>query len=346
MASSSVFAKMDEWSKTSTPFVAIIGYDDDLGVACELKDTDKFGIKFRINLCDDEIFGLNLRVNSDDKIYNKCSKFASKLQISKLPPTYFLKTFPPSFDEYQKAFDRVIKYIKKGDAYLLNLCFETKLNLSLSLDEIFEYSNANLVLKYKDEFVCFSPEVFVIIDGGKISAYPMKGTIDASIKDAKNALLNNPKEFSEQAMMTDLMRNDLSIVGDDTRVEKFRYFSKIRTKNSQIYQTSSKITSQLKLEFMGNLGQIFKALLPAGSITGTPKPRVAQIIKECETSPRGFFSGVFVYFDGKVCVSFVLIRFVGVCAGKMHFKSGGGLTAESDLKKEYDELRQKVYFTF
>ena len=87
-------------------------------------------------------------------------------------------------------------------------------------------------------------------------------------------------------------------------------------------------------------------MLPAGSITGTPKHETMRIIKECEREPRGFYTGVFIYFDGVVCQSFVMIRFVKERSDGLYFFSGGGITVMSEAKKEYDELIQKVYFPF
>ena len=171
----------------------------------------------------------------------------------------------------------------------------------------------------------------------------MKGTINAALPKAKERLLNDPKEFSESAMMLDLMRNDLGAISTEVKVESFRYIQKV----AQLYQTSSHISAKLKKGI--SFDEIFSSLLPAGSKTGTPKHETMRIIKECEREPRGFYTGVFIYFDGVVCQSFVMIRFVKERkdrAGGLYFFSGGGITLMSEAKKEYDELIQKVYFPF
>lgn len=308
-------ARLNQFGSCHTPFVAILSYDDsDLDMVCELKDTAKFGIKY---------------------------KFRSNFQNVH----YDLKLKPIDFEIYKKRFDKVIEYMRSGDVYLLNLCFETGVETGLNLDQIYEFSSADLVLRYGD-FVCFTPEIFIEIRDNIISTHPMKGTIDASLANARQILLDDEKEFSEQVMITDLMRNDLSMVASGVRVQKFRYFSEIKTKNSRILQTSTEIIGELKSEFSDKFGDIFARLLPAGSISGTPKIRACEIIKECESTKRGFFSGVFVHYDGKALKSWVLIRYVEAKGGELVFKSGGGITVESQARKEYDELLKKAYFTF
>lgn len=315
-----IIEKLNYFSRHKVPFVALLSYDtsqDD--VVCALDEADKFAIKFKLNL-----------TTKNDK---------SDLD-------YDFQTFPIDFKTYQKSFNKVIEYMKSGDVYLLNLCFKTGVKTSLTLDEIYERSNANLVLKFKDSFVCFSPEIFITIQNDKITTHPMKGTIDAKIKNAKKILLDDEKEFSEQAMVTDLMRNDLSMVASGVRVDKFRYFSKVETKKGSIFQTSTEISGALRDEFLHNYGDIFHKILPAGSISGTPKILACEIIKECELAKRGFYTGVFVYFDGTSLKSWVLIRFIEHDGKNLAFKTGGGITVQSDVRKEYDEMLEKAYLTF
>ncbi|MGL5545900.1 MAG: chorismate-binding protein, partial [Tannerellaceae bacterium] len=84
-------------------------------------------------------------------------------------------------------------------------------------------------------------------------------------------------------------------------------------------------------------------LLPAGSICGAPKPRTLEIIDEAETYPRGFYTGVAGYYDGNVFNSAVMIRFIEQTASGLVFKSGGGITFQSDARSEYEEIKQKTY---
>ncbi|MGG7073109.1 aminodeoxychorismate synthase component I [Campylobacter sp. 9BO] len=298
-------------------FVALYSYDEpERNIVCHPADAYKYGIKFAIN------------------------------QRGKGISKYEFKKFPPNFNEYKVAFENVQNAQLAGDSYLLNLCRKSKIKTNLSLDEIFKQATAKLVLHKKDEFVCFSPEPFVTIYKGFIHTFPMKGTINAHIPNAKQMLLSDIKELSEQAMITDLMRNDLSIVADNVRVRKFRYF----TRAKELYQTSTYIKGKIRQEFCGKNGlkydEIFASLLPAGSITGTPKYESMRIIAANEPDKRGFYTGVFVYFDGKICKSYVLIRFIKKQSDGLYFHSGGGITLDSDVVSEYNELTEKIYLPF
>jgi len=247
------------------------------------------------------------------------------------------------FKSYKKAFDEVIKNIKQGNTYLLNLTFESKFQTKESLKTIYEISDAKFKLYFKDKFVCFSPERFINIKNNKIYTYPMKGTIDAKIKGAYEKILSNKKEMAEHVMVVDLLRNDLNMVSKNVKVEKFRYIEKIKAGNRELLQVSSKISGELKENWQENLGDLLTTLLPAGSITGTPKKSTTKLIKDIENYERGFFSGVFGVFDGENLDSGVMIRFIQKSKNGLVYKSGGGITIDSDALLEYNELKEKVY---
>lgn len=251
------------------------------------------------------------------------------------------KTLP--FVEYKKKFDFVIEKIKAGESYLLNLTQPTAVKTSLTLKEIFKCANAHYKLRYKDEFVCFSPEKFIQIKNSKISTYPMKGTIDASIPNAKESLLSNKKEMAEHVMVVDLLRNDLSIVAKDVKVEEFRYITEIEAGEKKLLHVSSHISGDVTDDWHSKIGDILNSLLPAGSISGAPKKSTLDIISQVECYERGFFSGVFGVYDGKALDSGVMIRFVQKTKDGYIYKSGGGITLDSDAKSEYSELLDKVY---
>lgn len=259
------------------------------------------------------------------------------------PHKDFLEKKTLTFGEYKKKFDFVIEKIKAGDTYLLNLTQPTFVKTPLSLKEIFECANAHYKLRYKDEFVCFSPEKFIQIEGSKISTFPMKGTIDASVPNAKEIILNNQKETAEHVMVVDLLRNDLSIVAKNVKVEEFRYITEIEAGNKKLLHVSSHINGDIGDDWHSKIGDILKALLPAGSISGAPKKSTLDIISQIEGYERGFFSGVFGIYDGKTLDSAVMIRFVQKTEEGYVYKSGGGITLDSDAKSEYNELLDKVY---
>jgi len=254
----------------------------------------------------------------------------------------FIKT-PPDFESYKKKFDRIIEKIKSGDTYLTNLTQSTKIQTQLTLKEIYSLANAHYKLRFKDEFVCFSPEKFVQIDKQRIHTYPMKGTIDASVPNAADKILADTKEMAEHVMVVDLLRNDLSIVAEDVRVEKFRYITQIEAGEKKLLQVSSHISGFVGEDWHERIGDILFSLLPAGSISGTPKKSTLQIIEEVEGYERGFYCGVFGIYDGKTLDSGVMIRFIEKTQDGYLYKSGGGITLDSDVLLEYNELIDKVY---
>jgi para-aminobenzoate synthetase component 1 len=255
----------------------------------------------------------------------------------------FLEKNGVDFNEYKKKFDFVIEKIKAGDTYLLNLTQPSFIKTRLTLKEIFKCANAHYKLRYKNEFVCFSPEKFIQISEYKISTFPMKGTIDASILNAKEIILANQKEMAEHVMVVDLLRNDLSIVAKEVRVEDFRYVHEIDAGAKKLLHVSSHISGDVGSDWHEKIGDILNSLLPAGSISGAPKKSTLDIINQIEGYEREYFSGVFGVYDGKTFDSAVMIRFVQNSKDGYIYKSGGGITIDSDAKSEYDELLDKVY---
>ena len=305
--------KLSQLASAGIPFLFVISYDKQTIIAEPLDDLKEF-----------------------------------KVALHSKPSRTFKKKPKPepsavSFLEYKKAYDQVIEEIKAGNTYLLNLTFSTPIKCSFNLEEIFEMANAPYKLLYKDKFVCFSPEPFIKIENNVISTYPMKGTIDATIPNAKEKILANEKEMAEHVMVVDLLRNDLGIVGREVRVKKFRYIDKIVTADKTLLQVSSKIEAKLPDDWRKHLGKILDAMLPAGSITGTPKQKTCEIIERVETHKRGFFTGVFGVYDGKNLDSAVMIRFIEQGPNGLVYKSGGGITIDSNAEAEYKEMLDKVY---
>jgi len=254
-----------------------------------------------------------------------------------------LKKYPVNFNDYQRAFEIVMRHIRGGNSFLVNLTQPTPIECNLSLEDIFIYSRAPYRLLYKDHFTVFSPETFVRIKEGKIFTYPMKGTISSSIANASGVILSDPKETSEHVTIVDLIRNDLSLFAKQVTVSRFRYLDKIQTQRGALLQVSSEISAQLPKNYHCQLGDIISSLLPAGSISGAPKPRTLEIIQEAEGYERGFYTGVMGIFDGKDIDSAVMIRYVEQQGGQLVYKSGGGITAGSEVEKEYQEMIDKVY---
>lgn len=256
-----------------------------------------------------------------------------------------LKVSPVSPEEYKAMFDVVHDALVHNQTVLTNLTVKTPIETNLSPVEIFASADTKYKLFVPGRFVCFSPECFVRIADGRISTCPMKGTIDASIPDAENVILNDPKETAEHTSAVELLMNDLRLGGaENVRVERFRYIDRLETSEREILQVSSEIVGDLGDDYRSGLGDIIFAMLPAGSIAGAPKVSTLDVIRRAEHQSRGFYCGVFGYFDGETLDSGVLIRFIEVdAAGRKFFRSGGGVTAGSDWRKEYDEVLAKIY---
>lgn len=262
-------------------------------------------------------------------------------QKSKIDFQFNYKKIP--FQQYKKSFEIIQKHIKAGNTYLCNLTASVELETNLSLEQIFAISQAKYKLLLNNQFVCFSPEIFVQIKQNKIYSYPMKGTIDAEIENAQQIILTDKKETAEHYTIVDLIRNDLSIVAQNVKVDKFRYIDKITTNNKQLLQVSSQISGDLPQDYHKMLGDIIYSLLPAGSISGAPKKKTVEIINQAENYKRGFYTGIAGFFDGQNLDSCVLIRFIEKQNNKLLYKAGGGITFLSNIDDEYSELHNKVY---
>lgn len=310
--------QLNHYGSLKEPFFFLISYDCSQFHVCALSELDK-DIKFSMN----------------EKNH---SKNHEKKEVKK---------YPLSFESYKKDFDAIQEHIKAGNSYLLNFTAQTKIDVPYSLNEIYEKAHAKFKLKFKDEFVCFSPERFIEIKKNKIFTYPMKGTIDASTPNAQAKILGDLKEMAEHTMVVDLLRNDLGIVAHKITVDTFRYIDKIHAGEKKLLQVSSKIHGCLDDNWHEKIGDILTSLLPAGSITGCPKKKTIEILKEVESYNRDYYTGVFGVYDGKTLDSSVLIRFIQKDKNNnCYYKSGGGITCDSNAKLEYQELIDKIYLPF
>lgn len=250
---------------------------------------------------------------------------------------------PPDRTRYEQAINLVKANMKAGNSYLANLTCKVEVETNMGLRDIFLRSKEMYRCWMKDRFVCFSPEIFVRINEDRISSYPMKGTIDANIPDAEKRLLENEKEAAEHATIVDLIRNDLSMVASHVRVVRYRYIDRLLTNKGEILQTSSEITGRLTSYYKKHVGQLLYRLLPAGSITGAPKPETIKIIAEAEGYERGFYTGVMGHYANGNLDSAVMIRFIDMEDGRFYYKAGGGITAKSRNDDEYKEVNDKIY---
>jgi para-aminobenzoate synthetase component 1 len=313
-----IIDKINQFAGLGEAFLFAIDFDGEKGFVLTPREADISGIQYEIE------------------------KFKNTVKTTENRSLRF-DFFPASYKTYKSASKKVLKHLQRGDSYLLNLTFKTPIETNHTLKEIFDLSSAPYKLHIPGCFVVFSPEIFIRIHHSKISSYPMKGTIDASVPDAETLLLSDQKEQFEHNTIVDLIRNDLAMVATNVAVTRFRYLDRIHTNRGDLLQMSSEISGDLPADYLNRLGGILFTLLPAGSVTGAPKKKTVQIIREVEDYERGFYTGIFGYFDGKDLESAVAIRFIEETGEGLVFKSGGGITALSDIRSEYEEMIKKIY---
>jgi para-aminobenzoate synthetase component 1 len=253
---------------------------------------------------------------------------------------------PPSFGEFLTKFNACMAEIKYGNTYLINLTFPIQIEIDHLPEELMLYSTAPYTIYVPDKFICFSPEPFIHINPSYMATFPMKGTLDAEVPDGANVLRHDPKELAEHYTIVDLLRNDLGMISPRVWVERFAYIDQIETHKGRILQMSSEIRAITPESYPRNLGDLLFKILPAGSVTGAPKKRTVDIIRKVEGYNRGYYTGISGYFDGQNLTSCVNIRYIEMDGEKYYFKTGMGLTFQSDPEKEYAEVLQKVYLPF
>lgn len=311
--------RVNYFSSSNQPFFFLIDFEKKKPVVYSLEEAEEQGV----------LFAIKDTSNVNQEAVDECNL---NLNLKK-----------PKAARYEKAFKKVQEHLFRGDSYLVNLTFPTEVNFDGNLKDLFYQSISPYKLLYKDDFVSYSPECFVKIIDGKIFSYPMKGTISSSVLNAQEKVLSNPKEIAEHATIVDLIRNDLSTYAKEVRVNRFRYIDQIQTEDETLLQVSSEIEGVLKSDWKNNLGSLLWDMLPAGSISGAPKKKTLEIIKSVEDGERGYYTGIYGFFDGTNLDSAVAIRFLEKKDDSFFYRSGGGITAQSNCKEEFQELLDKIY---
>ncbi|MFO7256372.1 MAG: aminodeoxychorismate synthase component I [Bacteroidota bacterium] len=312
---------VNDWGTRRIPFLFVTDFELRKPWAITLEQVDAGKILYDIN-------GFSNAISSDSSL---------------LPAGIFLQKHPISEDTYREKYDKVLRHLTYGDTYLANLTIQTRIELPCALRDLFHVCRAKYKLLFKDQFLVFSPETFVTIRDGIIRSFPMKGTIDASLPNAREKILSDKKELAEHVTIVDLIRNDLSQVATQVTVPRFRYVDEIRTSGKNLLQVSSEVAGRLPDDYRSRLGEILVALLPAGSVSGAPKARTLEVIREAEGDERGYFTGVFGYYDGERLDSGVMIRYIERQNDNWVYRSGGGITTQSQPEAEYQEAIDKVY---
>jgi para-aminobenzoate synthetase component 1 len=311
---------MNAWGQQKVPFLFVIDFEMEKPFIARLADLPASEIWFDING------------------YTNTSNTA--LASTPIEP---LRVTPHDREEYIRKFAHVFERLGYGDSFLTNLTVKTQVTSNNSLQTLFHASHARYKLLFRNEFLVFSPEIFVQIRDGKIYSYPMKGTIDAAVPNAAQRILDDEKERAEHTTIVDLIRNDLSQVATRVTVNRFRYLDEIRTSHKNLLQVSSEIVGELPDDYRSRLGSILVTLLPAGSVSGAPKVKTLEIIRQAEGEKRGYYTGIFGYFNGQQLDSGVMIRFLENQDGTYYYRSGGGITTQSQVDAEYQETIDKVY---
>ncbi len=256
---------------------------------------------------------------------------------------------------YLATVKKLQQHILQGDCYEINFCQEffaanavvNPLQLYQQLIKISPNPFAALY-KVNNRFcICASPERFLKKEGSKIISQPIKGTSKRDLKNAgqddanKKLLLTSDKERSENVMVVDLVRNDLSKIcaaGSVKVDELFGVYS-----FPQVHQMISTVSGTLTENI--NWIDAVKATFPMGSMTGAPKKRVMELIEQYEQTKRGLFSGAIGYINPAGNFDFnVVIRsiFYNAATQYLSFTTGGAITFYSNAKKEYEECLLKA----
>ena len=158
--------RMNQFGQLHRPFIFIINYLQDVSYIEEVTAVDSTEVLYNLNGFTNQI------ISAEDNI----ATYSAKTM-----PSLHWQPFAESFSSYQRSFNIVRQNILAGNSFLTNLTCRTPVETNLTLNDIYFHSKAIYKLWIKDRFTVFSPEIFVRIHQGKISSYPMKGTIDASI---------------------------------------------------------------------------------------------------------------------------------------------------------------------
>lgn len=309
--------------------------------------------------------GENMEVNyhnefEDEKSVKKIAKkiFNSKhIEVKKnYTPIKIKSRF--SKNEYIETVKKIKAHIQRGDIYEINFCMEfyaedTEIDPAEVFYKLNQISCAPFSCFYKldDKYLmCASPERFIKKEGNKLISQPIKGTArrgktveeDEAIK---HQLLHDKKELSENVMIVDLVRNDVSRIAKKGTVNVDELFGIYTFK--QVHQMISTVSCELQRGI--SFEEIIKSTFPMGSMTGAPKIKAMELIEKYECTKRGLFSGSVGYITPEGDFDFnVVIRSILYNSTKKYlsFHAGSAITFNSDPEKEYEECMLKAKAMF
>ena len=257
-------------------------------------------------------------------------------------------------EKYLQAIDRVKAYISAGDVYQINMTFKylfelvgNPWSLYASLRQRQRVAHGAFIQTRDFDVLSLSPELFVRVDDGKATVRPMKGTAGRGLTTAEDEALrrwlaSDKKSRAENLMIVDLLRNDLGRVAEIGTVNVEDLFS------VETYPTLHQMTSTVTAHWNGEVtaSQLIGNLFPCGSITGAPKVRAIEIIRELETEPRGIYTGAIGMFapGGDAHFNVAIRTLVIDRTGHGEMGIGSGIVHDSDPSAEYEECLLKAHF--
>jgi para-aminobenzoate synthetase component 1 len=288
-----------------------------------------------------------------DEVFRSIDDIKNDVKVSQSKSPVIKSRF--SKEEYINSVEDLREHIHRGDCYEINFCQEfyaehTQIDPYVIYEKLGKFSPNPFAAFYKNNdryLLCSSPERYLKKVGNKIFSQPIKGTsrrdlhnIEADSKSKENLSLS-PKERSENVMVVDLVRNDLSKICVDGTVKVEELFGIYSF--PQVHQMISTVSGTL--EENAGLSAIFKATFPMGSMTGAPKKSVMQLIEKYERTRRGLFSGAIGYIDPSGNFDFnVVIRSILYNDAEKYIsiQAGSAITFYSDAEKEYEECLLKI----
>lgn len=357
------FDKLKEYQETTADWIfGYLSYDLKNDVE-DLKSSNFDGLHFPdlyffqpqklIFLKDDKIEFHYLRM-VDDEIEGDFEEICETVEEAETGRRSVEVVARISREEYRNRVEAMLRHIHRGDIYEANFCQEFYAE-DVDIDALDIYKALNKIstppfavyLKLENfNLISASPERYLKKKGKDLLSQPIKGTarratdVEEDLRIAAE-LASDPKEQSENVMIVDLVRNDLSRIAEKGSV-KVDELCKVYTFR-QVHQLVSSVTARLA-EGIPPV-EVLRSSFPMGSMTGAPKISAMKIIEELEESKRGLYSGAVGYFTPEGDFDFnVVIRSILYNSENRYlsFSVGGAITAKSDPEKEYEECLLKA----
>lgn len=293
------------------------------------------------------------------ELYEQAQKKIAMLESLLLNANYFpniFRAFPERIEseiakeEFLESVNKAKEYIAAGDIFQVVLSQRFSMKYSGDVFDVYRalrIVNPSPYLYFLDfegmNIIGSSPEILVRAMNGIAEVFPIAGTsprgrTEEEDKHFEEQLLADEKERAEHIMLVDLGRNDLGRVCEIGSVKIDQLMNVVRY--SHVMHIASRVAGKIVEE--KNIIDVFRAVFPAGTVSGAPKIRAMEIIDELEKSRRGIYAGGVGYFDFSgnmdMCIT---IRTIVAVNGTMYFQSGAGIVADSDAEKEFEETMNK-----